>query len=477
MYDAVIVGAGICGALIARTLTEYGQKVCLLEKAGDVAMGTTKANSAIVHAGFDAMPGTLKARLNVSGSELMEGLCTDLGVKYSRIGALVAGFDDADRKTLEDLLARGLENGVKELRIVEGDELKEIEPGLGDQVCCALWAPTSAIICPYELCIAAVGNAMDNGAELRLNFNVTSIEKTSEGYILSDGKESVAGKVVINCAGVRSAEVAAMAGRAAFTITPRKGEYMLLDKECGAAVSHTIFCCPSAMGKGVLVSPTVDGNLLLGPTAYDIEDPEDLSVSSEGISVIKEKAARQVKGLAFNKVIASFAGLRSVGNTGDFIIEEAQPGFINVAAIESPGLSSAPAIAEYVRDMLASGTLKLEKKKDFVSKRRSVHYYKTLSTEEKNALIAEHPEYGHIICRCETVSEGEILEALRRNPRPTDVDGVKRRTRATMGRCQGGFCTPYIVELLAKELGRDCTGVTKFGGESRILIGKTKVTE
>ncbi|MCQ2565387.1 MAG: NAD(P)/FAD-dependent oxidoreductase [Clostridia bacterium] len=477
MFDAVIIGAGVCGALIARTLTEYGQKVCILEKAGDVAMGTTKANSAIVHAGFDAKPGTLKAKLNVKGSEMMEGFCRSLGVKYSPIGALVVGFNDGDRRTLETLLARGVENGVKELRILEGEELKEIEPNLGEQVCCALYAPSSAIVCPYELCIAAAGNAMDNGAELRLNFMVKTIEKDGEGFVVSDGNESVRGHVVINCAGVHSAEIAGLVGDNSFTITPRKGEYMLLDKECGSLVSHTVFRCPSAMGKGILVSPTVDGNLLLGPTAVNIEDMEDFSVSAEGIAAVRESAAQQVKGIAFNKVIASFAGLRSVGSTGDFILNEPVKGFINVAAIESPGLSSAPAIAEYVREMLAADGVKLEKRADFVSERRSVHYYKTLSTEEKNALIAEHPEYGHIICRCETVSEGEILEALRRNPRPTDVDGVKRRTRATMGRCQGGFCTPYIVELLAKELGSDCTEVTKFGGDSHIIIEKTKVTE
>ena len=477
MYDAVIIGAGISGALTARMLTQYGQKVCILEKAGDVAMGTTKANSAVVHAGFDAQPGTLKARLNVRGSELMEELCAQLGVKYSRIGALVAGFDDVDRKTLEMLLARGVQNGVKELKIVEGDELRQIEPGIGDDVKCALFAPTSAIICPYELCIAAAGSAMDNGAGLRLNFNVSSVERDGDGFVVSDGTEAVRGRFVINCAGVSSADVARLAGDDSFTVTPRKGEYLLLDKECGNTVSHTVFRCPSSMGKGVLVTPTVDGNLLLGPTAFNTQDMEDLSVSAGGIDEIKTRASQQVKGLAFNKVIASFAGLRSVGNTGDFIINEPVKGFINVAAIESPGLSSAPAIAEYVCDMLASDGARLEKREDFVSERKSVHYYKTLSTEEKNAIIADHPEYGHIVCRCETVSEGEILEALRRNPRPADVDGVKRRTRATMGRCQGGFCSPYILELLAKELGSDPADVTKFGGNSRILSGKTKETE
>ena len=477
MFDAVIIGAGISGAMVARSLTEYGLSVCIVEAAGDVAMGSTKANSAIVHAGFDALPGTLKARLNVRGSEMMEDICRQLGVKYKRVGALVVALADEDRPTVENLLERGRRNGVKDLRIVERDELLEMEPNIGDGVVCALYAPTSAIVCPYELCIAAIGNAMDNGAALKLNFPVKSIEKQAEGFAVSSENETVAGRYVINCAGIHSDEIARLSGDGSFTVTPRKGEYMLLDKECGTLVSRTIFRCPGVMGKGVLVSPTVDGNLLLGPTAVNQEDKDDKSASAEGFAFIKEKAPQQVKGIQMGKVIASFAGLRAVGSTGDFIINEPAAGFVNVAAIESPGLSSAPAIGEYVRDMLAADGVAMAKRPDFESNRKSIHWYKTLSDGEKNAVIAEHPEYGHIVCRCETVSEGEILDAIRRNPRPSDVDGVKRRTRATMGRCQGGFCTPYIVGLLSKELGIDYGDVTKFGGDSLINIRKTKAAE
>ena len=477
MFDAVIIGAGISGAMVARKLTEYGLKVCLTEAAGDVAMGTTKANSAIVHAGFDAEPGTLKARLNVRGSELMEDICCQLGVKYKRNGALVVALSEEDRPAILTLLEKGKKNGVKDLRIVERDELLRMEPAIGDSVVCALHAPTSAIICPYELCIAAVGNAMDNGAVLKLNFKVKSIEKTEDGFAVSSENETICGHYVVNCAGIMADEIARLAGDDSFSITPRKGEYMLLDKECGSIVKHTIFRCPGVMGKGILVSPTVDGNLLLGPTAVNQNDKEDRSAGAEGFAVIKTKAAEQVNGVQFNKVIASFAGLRAVGPTGDFIINQPVPGFINVAAIESPGLSSAPAIAEYVREMLAQDGIAAEKRGDFKYERKSTHWFRNLSDAEKNAVIAEHPEFGHIVCRCETVSEGEILDAIRRDPKPADVDGVKRRTRATMGRCQGGFCTPYVVGLLAKELGIDYGEVTKFGGASLINTGKTKVQQ
>lgn len=477
MFDAVIIGAGISGAMVARSLTEYGLKVCLVEAAGDVAMGATKANSAIVHAGFDAEPGTLKARLNVRGSQLMEEVCRQLGVKYKRIGALVVALAEEDRPMIGTLMEKGLKNGVKDLRIVERDELLQLEPSVGDNAVCALYAPTSAIVCPYELCIAAVGNAMDNGARLKLNFQVSFIEKTEEGFIVSSENDSVCGRYVINCAGVMSDEIAALAGDESFTITPRKGEYLLLDKECGDLVKHTIFRCPGPMGKGILVSPTVDGNLLLGPTAANQESKEDKSAGAEGLAQVREKAAQQVKGIAFNKVIASFAGLRAVGPTGDFIINQPVPGFINVAAIESPGLTSAPAIGEYVREMLAAEGVASEKRRDFLYERKSTHWYKALTEEAKNEVIKEHPEFGHIICRCETVSEGEILDAIRRDPKPTDVDGVKRRTRATMGRCQGGFCTPYIIGLLARELNIDYGDVTKFGGDSLINTGKTKVQQ
>ncbi len=474
MFDIAVIGAGVIGGMVARELTKYGLSVCLLEKEADVAMGATRANSAIVHAGFDAKEGSLKALLNVRGSKMMENVARELGVKYKRNGSLVVGFDSEDRRTLEELLERGKRNGVEELYIANRDELLKLEKNIGDGVTSALVAPTGAIICPYELCMAAVGNAMDNGAELMLDFAVSKIEKIEGGYRIFSENNSIEAVYVINCAGVYSDEIASLVGDSSFKINPRKGEYMLLDKEAGGLVSHTIFRCPSNMGKGILVSPTVDGNLLLGPTAEDTNDKTDTETSAEGLLLVKKQAAEQVSGISFGKIITSFSGLRSTGSTGDFVINMPAEHFVNCAGIESPGLSSAPAIAEYVVELLKADGLEMTPRVDFSGERKPSHYFKELSDDEKNEIIKKHPEYAHIICRCEIVTEGEILEAIRTNPRPRDVDGVKRRTRASMGRCQGGFCMPYVVELLARELGCKYEEVTKFGGNSYINIGKTK---
>ena len=475
MIDVAVIGAGVVGGMIARELSRYELSVCILEAKSDVALGATRANSAIVHAGFDAKEGSLKALLNVRGSKMMERVCRELGVKYKNNGSLVVGFSDEDKETLISLKERGEKNGVERLAVLSREEILAIEPNIGADVTCALHAPTGAIVCPYELCMAAVGNAMDNGAELKLNFKVTEIKREGDGYtIVSDKGESVNARVVINCAGIYSDYIARLVGDESFTVHARRGEYMLMDKECGDIITHTVFRCPSKMGKGILVSPTVDGNLLLGPTAEDIDDKEDTRTTAEGLASVRARASEQVSGIALGKVITSFTGLRSVGSTGDFIINSPVGGFINAAGIESPGLSSAPAIAEYVADMVRDSGVELREKQDYNPIRRPSHYFRELSIDEKNEIIKEHPEYAHVICRCETVTEGEILEAIRTNPRPTDLDGVKRRTRASMGRCQGGFCTPYIVELLAREMGCDYTEVTKFGPGSEINVGRTK---
>ena len=476
-YDVAVIGAGVVGAMMARTLARYELKVCILEKECDVAMGATRANSAIVHAGFDAHEGSLKAKLNVQGSEMFEQITKELGVKYIRNGSLVVGFNDDDRAVLEDLKKRGIANGVKGLRIVEKEELHQMEPGLSENITMALWAPTGAITCPYELTIAAVGNAMDNGVELKLNYGVTSIEKKEDGFVLSDGNEEIEAKYVINCAGVYSDEVARMVGDDSFTVHPRRGEYILLDKEVGNIVKSTIFRTPTKMGKGILISPTVDGNLITGPTATDQTDKEDKDTTDEGLSFIMKQATEDSPLVRHNRSITSFTGLRAVGSTGDFIITSPVEGFVNAAGIESPGLSSAPAIALYILDMLKAQGITLAEKADFNPVRKSMTWFKDASIEEKNEAIRKDPAFGRVICRCETVTEGEILEAIRTNPKATDLDGVKRRTRAQMGRCQGGFCSPYVVELLAKELNIPYEAVTKFGKGSYINIGRTKEEE
>ena len=474
MYDVAIIGGGVVGGMIARTLASYKLNICILEKAHDVATGASAANSAIVHAGYDAKEGSLKAKLNVRGSRLMPTVCKELGVKYKNNGSLVIGFNEEDRQALEALLVRGNKNGVEGLCILEKEELHALEPNLSPDVLCALYAPTGAIVCPYELTIASIGNAMDNGAHLELDFAVNNIQDLGSHYEISSDKGTVSARYVINAAGVFSDEIAKMVGDDSFTIQPRRGEYVLLDKECGSLVKNTIFRTPGKMGKGILVSPTVDGNLITGPTGVDIEDKLDKSTTAEGLSFVMQQSNENTTGIPFGKSITSFCGLRAVGSVGDFIINNPLPRFVNVAGIESPGLSSAPAIAEMVVELLDAAGLALEKKADFNPIREATHAFREGTIEEKNEMIKKDPTYGHIICRCEGVSEGEILAAIRQNPRPRDLDGVKRRTRAQMGRCQGGFCSPYIVELLAQEMNIPYEEVTKCGGKSLINVQKTK---
>jgi len=474
MYDIVIIGAGIVGAMIARELSKYNLSVCILEKESDAAMGATRANSAIIHAGYDPKEGTLKARLNVLGSEMMPQIARELGVRYLNNGSLVIGFNDEDAEKIKTLYNRGIANGVKKLFILDKDELGRLEPNISKNAICALYAPTSGIICPYELAIAAIGNAMDNGADLKLNFIVEEIKKGKDCYEVLSSFESVKAKYIINAAGIFADDIAKMAGDASFSIRPRKGEYLLLDKECGTLVSHTIFRTPTEKGKGILITPTVDGNLLIGPTSVNIRDKTDTSTTLEGIEMILSQAKANVNNIPFNKVITSFSGLRAVGDTGDFIIKFSEDNFISVAGIESPGLTAAPAIAQHVVGMLKETGIKLEKKKEFNPNRKPMYFFKDLSDEEKNKLIKGNSKYARIICRCEMVSEGEIIDAIRSNPGATNLDAVKRRTRSGMGRCQGGFCSPYILDILSRELKIPVEHITKSGGASNIIIGKTK---
>ncbi len=476
MYDIAIIGAGITGAMAARALSRYRLKICILEKESDVAMGATRANSAIVHAGFDAKEGSLKARFNVEGSRMMEDVCRELGVPYRRNGSLVLGFGSEDRQALETLLNRGQKNGVEGLRILEKEELRAMEPHISHEADCALYAPTGAITCPYQLCVAAIGNAMDNGADLFLDFPVSAIQKTPEGFCIHAGEKQVDARYVLNAAGVHADSVARLCGDSFFSIHPRRGEYLLLDKTAGSLVRSTVFKAPGKMGKGILVSPTVDGNLLLGPTAEDLENKEDTRITAEGTERVRRQAAGMVAAIPFHKTITSFSGLRAVGNTGDFILTFGESGVLHAAGIESPGLTAAPAVAEYLVTLLREKGLSAEENPAYNPHRASAHAFREMTAEEKNAVIAKEPAYGKIVCRCEGVTEGEILAALRQNPKARDLDGVKRRTRAQMGRCQGGFCMPRILELIAAEQGIRPEAVTKCGGASRILTDKEDTT-
>ncbi len=464
MYDAVIIGAGSSGCAIARELSRYKLSVCVIDRESDVCEGTTKANSAIVHAGFDAQPGSLKAKLNVRGSQLMPELSRQLDFAYKNNGAFVLCFDTEQISSLEELAERGRKNGVEGVRVISGDEARELEPALTDEVAAALYAPTSGIVCPFEMTLAFAENAFANGVEFKLSTSVQAIDKTDNGYVIRTDKGDIETRLVINAAGVYADKVHAMVSSIPMSIIPRRGEYMLLDKDAGGLVTHTIFQQPTKMGKGILVTPTVHGNLLLGPTAEDIEDKENTATTRTGSAEVRAKAQLSVKGIPFNKVITGFTGLRAVGDTHDFIIGECEDakGFIDVAGIESPGLSSAPAIGEYVRDIVGE-IIELEEKSDFIANRKGVTHFASLTRQQQNELIKEKPEYGSIVCRCETVTEGEILDAINRPLGATTLDGVKRRTRAGMGRCQAGFCSPKTIELIAEKLGVGLLDVRKNG--------------
>ena len=477
VYDCAVIGAGVVGALTSRELCRYGLKTVLLERCNDVAMGTTKANSAIVHAGFDAQSGTLKAKLNVEGNAIMGELCEKLSVPFKRIGSLVVAFSEEEAESLKALLDRGVINGVPDLEIIDAGKLHEMEPNISDEAVAALWAPSAGIVCPYELTIAAVENAVENGLEFKRNYEVVSIDFDDDVFTVSSSSgDSVKARYVVNAAGVYTDKISAMIGDESFKVTPRKGEYMINDKEVGNTVSHVVFQCPGKMGKGVIVSPTVDGNLLVGPSAVDIDDAEDLSTTAAILHDILAAAQKSVPSVSTRHTITSFAGLRCyIGGDGDFLIRpsEKNPRFINVAGIESPGLSAAPAISKYAAGMITERE-GAELVSDYNEYRKEPVRFRNLSNEERRELIAEDPAYGRIICRCETVTEGEIIDAIRAPAGARDVDGVKRRTRAGMGRCQGGFCGSKVVEILARELGAELDSITKFGGGSDLLYGRTK---
>ena len=463
MYDVLIIGAGAVGCAAAMELSKYKLSVCVVEKESDVCEGTSKANSAIVHAGFDAKPGTLKAKLNVRGSKMMPQLAEKLDFAYKQNGAMVLCFDKNDLPKLDELKEKADKNGVDGVSVISGDEARKLEPSLTDEVCGALLAKTSAIVCPFEMTLAFAENAHHNGVEFKLSCEVTGIGKSSSGFVVKTANGDITAKIIINAAGVYADKIHSMVCSEPMKITPRRGEYMLMDKAAGSTVRHTIFQLPTKMGKGILVTPTVHGNLLAGPTAENIEDKEDVSTTKHGLDEVKAKGSLSVKNIPFGKVITSFTGLRAVGDTGDFIIGQSDvKGFIDAAGIESPGLSSAPAIGEYLCGIVGE-LLSPERKTDYIDTRKGIVHFNSLPENEQNELIKKEPAYGKIVCRCETVTEGEILDAINRPLGATTLDGVKRRTRAGMGRCQAGFCSPTTMALLAEKLGIKLEDVKKNG--------------
>jgi glycerol-3-phosphate dehydrogenase len=474
MYDVIIIGAGVIGCAAARELSKYDLKIKVLEKCSDVCEGTSKANSAIVHAGFDAKAGSQKAKLNVEGNRLMEELSKELDFPFVRNGSLVLCFEEKEREQLTKLLENGSKNGVEELKIIEKPELKTLEPHVSDKALGALYAPTGGIVCPFNLTIALAENAFMNGVEFQFNAEVNSIERFSskEGscYCLNTENECFSSKLVINAAGVYADRIHNMVSEHKMKIIPRKGEYCLLDKAVGNHVKKTLFQMPNELGKGVLVTPTIHGNLLIGPTAADIEDKGLINTTAPGFREIAEKARKSVEKLPLNKVITSFAGLRAHEEKDDFIIEEISdaPGFIDIAGIESPGLTSAPAIAKLVASLILTRN-PAGRKHNFIPNRTGIKNFVSMTKKEQEELIKTNKAYSNVVCRCEMVTEGEILEAIHRPLGATSLDGIKRRTRAGSGRCQAGFCLPKTLEILARELKLDVKDITKSGGNSFII--------
>lgn len=484
MFDVVIIGAGVTGSAIAREISRYKLKACVIEKEEDVCNETSKANSAIIHAGFDAVPGTEKAKLNVIGNSMMDQIAEELDIPFKRNGSLVVCTKEQDPEGLQILMERGKKNGVPDLQILNREELLKKEPNIADDVTCALWAPTGGIVCPFHMTMGYAENAYENGVQFFLNAKVEKLEKTEAGFTIrvhhvdNGSDEMIETRIVVNAAGVYADEINNQLSDRKLHITARKGEYMLLDKTVGDYVKSTIFQLPSKMGKGVLVTPTVHGNLLVGPTAVNVEDKDAVNTTMDGLNQIAKVSSRSVKDVPFRQVITSFAGLRAHEDGDDFIIGEASDvqGLINAAGIESPGLSSAPAIgvavAEFVRDILNA-----EEKLDFNPIRHGILDPDTLSLEERNQLIKENPAYGNIICRCEMITEGEILDAIHRPLGARSLDGVKRRTRAGMGRCQSGFCSPKVMEILKKEVPMSVDKIGKNGVGSEFIVGENKELE
>ena len=474
MQKIIVIGAGVIGCAVARELSAYEVDVTVLERGNDVATGTSKANSGIVHAGFDAHTGTSKAKFNVLGSKMFASVAKELDFPYKNNGSFVLNFSQEGNKTLNELLEQGKANGVEGLKILTGDEVRAMEPAVSKEVVSALYAPTSGIVGPYEMTIAYAENAYANGVKFEFNKEVTSVEKKGAGFVVKTKDGDFECDVVVNCAGVYSDKINNTISAQKEKVIARKGEYMLLDKSVGNLASATLFQLPTAMGKGVLVSPTVHGNLIVGPTAEDVEDKDSTVTTVSGLANAFEQASLSVPSLNKRTVITQFTGLRAHSVRNDFTVGESDvEGFYNCLGVESPGLSSAPAVAKYIAESIAD-SYGLTRNRDFIAKREGIKQFASMTDEERAEIIKANPLYGKVVCRCEVVTEGEIVEAIRRKPGAVDLDGLKRRTRAGMGRCQAGFCTPRLMEILCRERGVDMTEISKKGKGSELIIGRVK---
>ncbi len=471
-WDLLIIGGGVVGCAVARELSAYNIKIALLERGPDVASGASKANSGIVHAGFDAKAGTAKALYNVQGSRMFETYCNEVHAPYVRSGALVLAFDAQQRKHIEALYKQGIDNGVEGLSIIEHEQVMALEPNTNPDVECALFAQTSALTSPYELTCALADHAAVNGVTFFLNTEAVTITKADEGYTVSTNQGDFSTKWIVNCAGVQSAILHNQISQHNQTIIPRKGEYYLLDHDIKPMFSRTMFQTPTAMGKGVLVSPTAHQTMLLGPSATNVEDPFDVSTTAEALQIVRDKAALTWPAENLRNVITTFAGMRAHEVGDDFIVGDVPdaPGVYEAVGIESPGLTAAPAIAKALCAQIVSD-FSLQQKTEWKPAPEHPKAFSAMTEVEKQAAYEQNPAYGNIVCRCEQVTEAEVRAAIRRPVGARTIDAVKRRTRAGMGRCQGGFCSPRVLEILSEELGLPPTAITKDGGEGYVLAG------
>ncbi|MCL2197973.1 MAG: NAD(P)/FAD-dependent oxidoreductase [Defluviitaleaceae bacterium] len=476
MLDVLIIGCGIVGVAAAYELSRYNLKVTAVDRLNDIAGETTRANSGLIHAGFDPEPGTLMARLNVRGSELTRGLCEKLDIHYKQNGAFVVSFDQNDKAILEKLYRNGVENKVQGLEIISGDKAREMEPRLSQDVTYALNVPTAAIISPWDFAVALAETAARNGVNFSLGKDVTQIKAIDGGYSVTTSDGEIQTKAIVNAAGLYADEVHGYLQKPDFKITPSRGQYYLLDKTAGKAVSRTIFQCPNKFGKGIMVTPTVHGNLLIGPSSKNANNPDDAATDFQTLEHVWRVAEKSVTGLNKRENIRNFAGIRAITDIDDFIIREAKKDFYDLAGIKSPGLSAAPAIAEELIRMMEASGHKLSLKENFIDKRRVIRF-RYCDAEKRAEIIRKNPTYGRIVCRCESITEGEILEAFNSPIPPTTVDGVKRRCHAGMGRCQGGFCSPRIIELIANHFNKTPQEVLKDREGSYIITGIKGVTK
>lgn len=472
MFDIIIIGAGVIGSMIARTLSKYKLDILVLEKENDVGNGASCANSAIIHSGYDPEPGSLKAQMNVRGNYLFDQVARELDVEFERIGSITLANTLEEVEILEQLYERAKQNNV-EVRILDKEELIAIEPNITTKVIKGLLAPTCGIINPFELVVAAMENAIDNGVTLHLEEQVIGIQRLEQSFNVNTNKGSYQTKYVINCAGVYSDEVNEMVNEKSFTIKPRRGEYFVLDHFDDSYIRHVLFNVPTSKGKGVLVSPTTHYNYLVGPSSEFVEEKTDVSTDKETLDNVKLNAYSLVDNLRLDKQIRIFSGIRAVSDQGDFLIEETSPYFINVAGIQSPGLASSPAIAEKVEGLIKNKELK----DNYNPYRRPLPRLNKKTTEERVKLCKENPLFGKIICRCEQISEGEIIDVIHRSCGATTIKGVKKRVRPGFGKCQGGFCEAYVLKILARELGKEMNDIVYGKSNSYILKERTKGEE